>query len=160
MVCSYTSTWGEHRCGLSRNSHMQCQCLHLLVPGLDGRLRKAPEMRGVQNFQAADYGLQRIRVATWGHLIFLNFDGKGEEQHSCRTSRCGSEYSTGILSWSAYTGDVTLEAQLGWEGLQSMEAAGMTDSHLQHVASRLYTLNCNWKVFCDNYLVRAMSLFL
>ncbi|CAL8467964.1 g7502 [Coccomyxa elongata] len=93
--------------------------------GLDGRLRKAPEMRGVQNFQAADYGLQRIRVATWGHLIFLNFDGKG---------------------------DVTLEAQLGWEGLQSMEAAGMTDSHLQHVASRLYTLNCNWKVFCDNYL--------
>ncbi len=57
------------------------------------------------------------------------------------------------IQLDAYTGDASLEAQLGCKGLHSMEAAGMTDSHLQHVASRLYTLNCNWKVFCDNYLV-------
>lgn len=34
-----------------------------------------------------------------------------------------------------------------------MRQAGQADTHLIHVASRSYTLNCNWKVFCDNYLV-------
>lgn len=31
----------------------------------------------------------------------------------------------------------------------------MTDASLVHVASRQYRLACNWKVFVDNYLVRA-----
>ena len=35
-----------------------------------------------------------------------------------------------------------------------MEAAGMCDRQLVHVASRSYSLDCNWKVFVDNYLVR------
>ncbi len=53
----------------------------------------------------------------------------------------------------AHAGCGSLEAQLGPEGLQAMKAAGMTDIQLLHVASRDYKLNCNWKVFCDNYLV-------
>ena len=31
---------------------------------------------------------------------------------------------------------------------------GLADP-LQHVGSREWHLNCNWKVFCDNYLVRS-----
>lgn len=54
------------------------------------------------------------------------------------------------------TGVGNLEDQLGPEGLQAMEAAGIADSHLVHVASQSYTLQCNWKVFCDNYLVRCV----
>ena len=35
-----------------------------------------------------------------------------------------------------------------------MQAAGAADP-LVHVASREWPLQCNWKVFVDNYLVRA-----
>lgn len=31
----------------------------------------------------------------------------------------------------------------------------MADSQLVHLVRREYVLNCNWKVFCDNYLVRS-----
>ena len=33
-----------------------------------------------------------------------------------------------------------------------MKELGVTDP-LVHLARRVYTINCNWKVFCDNYLV-------
>ncbi|EIE20824.1 choline monooxygenase, partial [Coccomyxa subellipsoidea C-169] len=99
--------------------------------GLDGRLRRAPHMRGIENFRAADYGLRQLRMRTWGHFIFLNFDSN---------------------DITCCTGVGSFEAQLGPEGLQAMEAAGIADSHLVHVASQSYTLQCNWKVFCDNYL--------
>ena len=34
----------------------------------------------------------------------------------------------------------------------------MLDGGLQHVATREYRLQCNWKVFADNYLVRLRSV--
>jgi hypothetical protein len=37
-----------------------------------------------------------------------------------------------------------------------MKEAGQADTHLIHVESCSYTLNCNWKVYCDNYLVRPL----
>jgi hypothetical protein len=38
-------------------------------------------------------------------------------------------------------------------GGQQLEKLGMQDQNLVHVARRDYVINCNWKVFCDNYLV-------
>lgn len=43
---------------------------------------------------------------------------------------------------------------MGARGKVAMEGAGMCDGQLVHVASRSYSLACNWKVFVDNYLVR------
>ena len=34
----------------------------------------------------------------------------------------------------------------------------MCDRQLVHVACRTYSLNCNWKVFVDNYLVRCSGV--
>ena len=48
----------------------------------------------------------------------------------------------------------SIEEETQGEILQAMEAAGMKDESLQHVASREYNLQCNWKVFADNYLVQ------
>jgi hypothetical protein len=48
------------------------------------------------------------------------------------------------------------EEQLGPQGLLAMEQAGMADDGLMHVATRQYSLDCNWKVFCDNYLVSVV----
>ena len=38
-------------------------------------------------------------------------------------------------------------------GGDAMQAAGISVSNMRHVHSRTYQLQCNWKVFCDNYLV-------
>lgn len=37
-------------------------------------------------------------------------------------------------------------------GGQRMHQVGMSDSSLEHITRREYVLNCNWKVFADNYL--------
>lgn len=46
-----------------------------------------------------------------------------------------------------------LRAWLGAEGAAALEASGACRERMAHVARREYTLRCNWKVFCDNYLV-------
>ena len=53
---------------------------------------------------------------------------------------------------------MSVEEQLGKEQLQDMKADGMLDGGLQHVATREYRLQCNWKVFADNYLVCLQSV--
>lgn len=146
----------------SADAYMSQLSYMLLPAGLDGRLRRAPHMRGVENFQAADYGLKQIQMEIWGHFVFLNFDsnGKWSSQTGSRLIIPAQEATPGIcLYWMRRTGSVTFDAQLGLEGLQAMEAAGITDDHLVHVASRAYSLQCNWKVFCDNYLVRIYFCF-
>ena len=46
----------------------------------------------------------------------------------------------------------------GWlgEGGKAAMDSGLGDP-LRHVGSREWHLACNWKVFCDNYLVRLAS---
>lgn len=39
-----------------------------------------------------------------------------------------------------------------------LQECGMADVQLLHIARREYVLGCNWKVFCDNYLVRHSSM--
>jgi choline monooxygenase len=43
-------------------------------------------------------------------------------------------------------------------GGQRLQDCGMADAQLLHIAQREYVLGCNWKVFCDNYLVRHWQL--
>ncbi len=43
------------------------------------------------------------------------------------------------------------------EGGRKMEACDMKAPDLVHVRTVPYDLDCNWKVFNDNYLVRALS---
>lgn len=54
--------------------------------GLDGRLRRAPQVRGIQEFDAADYGLKPIQLETWGHFVFLKFSEGGESAACWSTS--------------------------------------------------------------------------
>ena len=45
-----------------------------------------------------------------------------------------------------------LRAWLGAGG-RAMADAGVLDGGLLHVAQRAYHLACDWKVYCDNFLV-------
>lgn len=38
-----------------------------------------------------------------------------------------------------------------------MQVAGISLTNMRHVHSQTYQLQCNWKVFCDNYLVSPWS---
>ena len=94
---------------------------HGWVYGLDGRLKRAPQLGGIKDFDRAEFGLAPMRVETWGPLVLVAADPDVPD----------------LVSW------------LG--GLQTrLEATGW--AALRHRASGRYELDCNWKVFADNYL--------
>lgn len=116
--------------GSGRKSCFVCP-YHGWTYGLDGMLQKATRISGIQNFSINEYGLFSINVATWGPFVLINLDGKEiapvmENNRSLENEWLGS--SSEILA-----------------------NAGI-DQSLEHVARREYIINCNWKVFCDNYL--------
>jgi len=41
-----------------------------------------------------------------------------------------------------------------------MKAAHISLANMKHVKTQHYQINCNWKVFCDNYLVCLSAMFL
>lgn len=60
----------------------------------------------------------------------------------------------GASAASEEEGSAELAAWLG-EGGRAMAAAGVADAGLLHVARRVYRVACDWKVYCDNFLVRV-----
>lgn len=77
----------------------------------------------------------------------MHDDGCGE---SCDVPLAGQ----GASAASEEEGTAELAAWLG-EGGRAMAAAGAADAGLLHVARRVYRLTCDWKVYCDNFLVRV-----
>ncbi|GAA0155275.1 oxygenase [Lithospermum erythrorhizon] len=68
-------------------------------------------------------GLVPLNIATWGPFVLLNFE-----------SDCDFDEN----EWLGSTADIL--------------RAGGVDSPLSYICRREYIINCNWKVFCDNYL--------
>jgi choline monooxygenase len=88
---------------------------------LDGRLIGTPDVEGVEFFDRSTMGMVPLRLETWEHLIFVNFDQNAEPL-------------------SAFLGKIPEQARgFQFEGLQSVER-------------RDYIIDCNWKVYVDNYL--------
>jgi choline monooxygenase len=90
--------------------------------GNDGALKGMVEFEGVCDFERAKNGLVPIRVATWEHFVFVNLDG----QAAPLLDFLGAV--PGIVAPLAMT------------------------TNLHYFDRRVYTLNCNWKVYVDNYL--------
>jgi phenylpropionate dioxygenase-like ring-hydroxylating dioxygenase large terminal subunit len=71
----------RHRAALiteGKGSGKLLQCpYHGWTYGLDGRLRRAPEMEGVDDFEVDDVCLPEVRVEEWGPLVFANLAGSG-----------------------------------------------------------------------------------
>ena len=89
---------------------------------MDGTLIVTPEFAGVRNFDRSANGLIPIQSALWEGLAFVRVSPEGPSLED-------------FLG-----GDITQRIrQLKLEKLHWMER-------------RTYTLNCNWKVFVDNYL--------
>ncbi|KAI7752176.1 hypothetical protein M8C21_027368 [Ambrosia artemisiifolia] len=98
--------------------------------GLNGALLKATRITGVKNFNVKEFGLVPLRVAVWGPFVLLNLEREAVSQQGCDDD-VGTEWlgsSSEILSTNG------------------------VDTSLSYLCRREYTIECNWKVFCDNYL--------
>lgn len=89
---------------------------------LEGQLIFTPEFAAVANFDRSANGLVPIQVAEWKRWLFAKLEDDGP----------------------------SLEEFLGNNLLERLETLNL--ERFSSFARRSYFLNCNWKVFVDNYL--------
>jgi choline monooxygenase len=89
---------------------------------LDGALIVTPEFSRVRNFDRSANGLIPVHTALWEGLVFAKLFNAGP----------------------------SLEDFLGSDLRQHIRLLSLETLHWME--RRVYTLNCNWKVFVDNYL--------
>ena len=90
--------------------------------GIDGALKGMVEFEGVCNFDRAKNGLVPVAVDTWENFVFVNLD---------RNAAPLREFL---------------------EKIPEIVAPLQLTKKLKYFDRRIYTLNCNWKVYVDNYL--------
>ena len=89
---------------------------------LEGALVLTPEFGGVANFDRAANGLVPVQTAVWQNWVFVKLT----------------------------SGNPSLEDFLGKDLIGRLERLNL--EQLRWFERRHYTVNCNWKVFVDNYL--------
>ena len=117
----------RHRASLivTGNGHgpsLRCP-YHNWTYSLDGRLLSQPEFEGVQNWDKETVCLPRFRAETWGPFVFVNQDPEAPPL-------------------AEVMGKIPAEVQ----------AIGCDVEQLHFVERRDYIIQCNWKVYVDNYL--------
>jgi choline monooxygenase len=117
----------RHRAGqvaLSKGNRKSLQCrYHGWTYGLDGALRACPEMDSTENFRKEDFGLLPVRVDRWGPFVFANLDPDAPPLREMM-------------------GAIPAE----------VARAGYDVEHMRLIERREYLIECNWKVYVDNYL--------
>jgi len=117
----------RHRASLvaqGRGCAKTLQCpYHGWTYELDGRLRSQREFEGAENWAPSEHGLPEIRLEQWGSFLFINFDSQAP----------------------------SLAETLGEIPHETREFGADLEDY-RFLARREYTLDCNWKVYVDNYL--------
>ncbi|KAG5594180.1 hypothetical protein H5410_035412 [Solanum commersonii] len=113
-----------------KNSCFVCP-YHGWTYGLDGALLKATRITGIKNFSVNEMGLVPVRVAIWGPFILVNFENGVLPKEEADVDLVGNE-------WLGNSSQILTD--------------GGVDSSLSFLCRREYTIECNWKVYCDNYL--------
>lgn len=109
----------------------QLRCpYHGWTYSLAGELKGTPDFSGVCNFDRAQNGLAPVEIATWEQWVFVRLKGK-------QTTSLDSPNSS-------------LTDFFGNDLVPQFEVLELGKLHW--IERRRYTLNCNWKVFVDNYL--------
>eukprot|EP00878_Enallax_costatus_P036372 GHUV01040836.1.p1 GENE.GHUV01040836.1~~GHUV01040836.1.p1 ORF type:complete len:414 (+),score=106.34 GHUV01040836.1:946-2187(+) len=136
QVCRHHAAAVAQGCG--NTSHFICP-YHNWTYDDKGRLVKATRLKGIQDFKSRDYGLHPLVLDTLGDMVFIHAQG-------------GRPPSTVESSAESKQAKLPKVLEFLGSGGQRLRDLGMCDRHLVHITRREYLLNCNWKVFCDNYL--------
>lgn len=91
--------------------------------GLDGKLMACPEFEGVLDWDRASVRLPEYRVETWGPYVFVNQDASAP-------------------ALAEVFGNIPNE----------VAKIGCAIDRLEFSQRRDYVIECNWKVYVDNYL--------
>ncbi len=119
-VCPHRAAVVAH--GRGNRKSLQCK-YHGWTYDLDGKLLRAPEFEGVEDWDAESVCLRAVAVAAWGPWVFVNLDEPAQPM-------------------SATYGAIERE----------IAAAGFNLNQMRLVERRDYLIDCNWKVYVDNYL--------
>jgi choline monooxygenase len=119
-VCAHRAGRIVEGCGVV--PALQCR-YHGWTYGLDGRLRTAREMDGVEGFRPEEVRLEEARLEELPPMAFINLDPDAPP----------------LLD---FLGEIPAE----------IAAAGFRLEELEPLERRDYTLDANWKVYVDNYL--------
>lgn len=88
----------------------------------DGRLIGVPDFDGVEDFNRDEFGLRPIQVQTWEQFIFVKLDGKTNQLN--------------LLDLFEDIPALTKHCRV---------------SEMKFAERRDYVIDCNWKVYVDNY---------
>jgi len=117
----------RHRASLiaeGKGSGPSLRCpYHNWTYSLEGRLLSQPEFEGVEDWDKDRICLPQFRVAVWGPFVFVNQDAQAP-------------------SIDEVLGKIPSE----------VASIGCEVGRLHFVERRDYLINCNWKVYIDNYL--------
>ncbi|HKP38116.1 MAG TPA: aromatic ring-hydroxylating dioxygenase subunit alpha [Pyrinomonadaceae bacterium] len=104
----------------------QLRCpYHGWTYALDGELKGTPDFTGVCDFDRAANGLAPVEVSTWEQWVFVRLGSSNNDR-------------------------ISLEDFLGADLRGQINSLAL--SNLHWIERRQYTIDCNWKVFVDNYL--------
>ena len=119
-VCPHRAAVVAH--GRGNRKSLQCK-YHGWTYDLNGRLMRAPEFEGVENWDPSEVCLKPVRVEAWGPWVFVNLDP-----------------------------DAAPVRETYGEIEREIQASGFELSKMRLVERRDYLIECNWKVYVDNYL--------
>jgi len=109
----------------SQGNSPQMRCpYHGWTYSLSGELKGTPDFSGVCDFARSENGLVPVHVATWEHWVFVRL-GSGSNNPG-------------------------LNEFLGGDLIKQISE--LNPGPLQWFEQRRYLIECNWKVFIDNYL--------
>jgi choline monooxygenase len=116
----------RHRAGPVAAGAGHCERLrcgyHGWTYALDGRLLGVPDFEGVENFDRDAFGLRPVELAVWEQFIFARVD---------------SSTGIGLPELLGDIPDLTRHCRI---------------AQMQFAVRRDYVLDCNWKVYVDNYV--------
>jgi phenylpropionate dioxygenase-like ring-hydroxylating dioxygenase large terminal subunit len=110
-------------------NQMRCP-YHGWTYSLEGELKGTPDFTDVCNFDRAENGLAPVQIASWENWMLAKLDSRQQSPLADANS--------------------SLAEFLDVEMVNRMRSLRL--DRLHWLERRTYTLNCNWKVFVDNYL--------
>jgi choline monooxygenase len=131
--------------GVLRDACMTCP-YHGWTYDLTGALTKVPRLTGTERFDLSKNGLREIAVQVYGPFVWCAFLPSSFREGDVleKTSPSSVDSAPPVAEW------------LG-DGAAFLKRCGSIPANgpggnLRFVTKRMYRVNCNWKVFVDNYL--------
>lgn len=109
---------------------------------LGGQLKTAPEMKEAECFERDQIRLTPIDVQEWGGMVFARLTGRKTDHSSSGAPDNRSANATGLAA--------TAFSEI-FAGIDEIADVAMLNG-LQHHTAIVYEVQCNWKVYIDNYL--------